>query len=277
MPRSVSSESTASPSSTSTRKRLFSRATNLFSLSGKPGPLLDTNPPPVARPPKRETRKSLSAIKTTFQAAGTPLTLLRRLSTSNAHLKPHTRDDNIPPLPKVKVKRGRGRSHSVQVGRPPSMARSRSAPGAPSLNQSSISPTLVMSDDTSHKSVDEPSGTTTVPHDVDVPVDLQTGVTMTKVSAKESRKVTVRIDPDLGQIFYQSRRARISESLPPFHTLHSRGSPGDLPPRLTPCPTAVTLTNRLTCPFSPDRKHQRTPFRVRCALLPRAVRSRSGD
>ncbi|KAF9652259.1 PLC-like phosphodiesterase [Thelephora ganbajun] len=32
---------------------------------------------------------------------------------------------------------------------------------------------------------------------------------MTKASAKESKKVTVRIDADLGQIFYQSRRTRI--------------------------------------------------------------------
>jgi len=79
-----------------------------------------------------------------------------------------------------------------------------------------------MSDDASHKSVAESNGTITVAHDVDVPIELQTGVILTKVSAKESKKVTVRIDPDLGQIFYQSRRATISESLSPFHALRGR-------------------------------------------------------
>lgn len=73
-----------------------------------------------------------------------------------------------------------------------------------------------MSDIASHKSVAESSGTFTLPQDVNVPLDLQTGVTMTKVSAKENKKVTVRIDADMGQIFYQSRRARISECPPPF-------------------------------------------------------------
>lgn len=69
-----------------------------------------------------------------------------------------------------------------------------------------------MSDNASYTSAAESHGVIIVPHDVHVPIDLQTGVTMTKVSAKECKKVTVRIDPDLGQIFYQSRRARISES-----------------------------------------------------------------
>jgi len=231
MPRSVSSESTAPSSPSSSRKRLFTRAANLLSPNGKPGPLLDTNPPSVVRPPHREARRSLSTIKTKFRATGTPLKLLRRLSTSNAHLKSHMMGDATPPLSKVKAKRGRrGRSYSMHVGRPPSTARSHSAPGAPSPSQSRASLTLAMSDTISHKSTAESSGTTTVPHDVDVPVDLQAGISMTKVSAKESKKVTVRIDPDLGQIFYQSRRARISESLPLFHTLHSCALFGDLSP-----------------------------------------------
>jgi hypothetical protein len=96
-----------------------------------------------------------------------------------------------------------------------------------------------MSDSASHKSAAESQGTITVPHDVDVPIDLQTGTTMTKVSAKESKKVTVRIDPDLGQIFYQSRRVSISESLPLFLTLQSCGSSGDQSPSWILSSTAV--------------------------------------
>lgn len=80
-----------------------------------------------------------------------------------------------------------------------------------------------MSDNASHEPAAESNGFTAVPHDVHVPVDLQTGVTVTKVSAKENKKVIVRIDADLGQIFYQSRRTRISKPLPLFHALHSHG------------------------------------------------------
>ena len=74
MPRSISSEQAAPSSPSSSRKRLFARA-NHFSSNGKPGPLVDNNPPPVVRPPYREAKKSLSAIKTKLQVIGTPLKL----------------------------------------------------------------------------------------------------------------------------------------------------------------------------------------------------------
>lgn len=240
MPRSVSSGSTSPSTPTSSHKRLFTRAANFLSPNGKPGPLLETNPPSVTRPSHKESKKSLSAIKTKLQSAGAPLKLLRRLSTSNAHLKPRTKDDTTPPLSKVKVKRGRGRSHSMYAGRSPSILRSHSAPGAPNLSQSRVSPTIAMSDSASHKSIADSNGTTAVLHDVDVPIDLQTGITMTKVSDKERKKVTVRLDPDLGQIFYQSRRARISESLILFYNLQTRRPSGDPPTSWIPNPTVVT-------------------------------------
>ena len=69
---------------------------------------------------------------------------------------------------------------------------------------------------------------TTLLHGVHVPIDLQTGVTVTKVSAKKNKKVTIRLDADLGQIFYQSRRARISKSLRLLCTLPTRGPSSDL-------------------------------------------------
>jgi hypothetical protein len=226
MLRSNSSDSTVASSPSSTRKRLFARVCNPLSSNSKPGPLLDTNPPPVARPSLDDTKKSFGAIKTTIKAAGTPLKLLRRLSNPTGQ-KPHVPHDDTPALSKIKVKRGRGRSYPFQVVRPPSMSRSHSAPGpaASNLSQSSISQTLPMSDSASRKSVAESNSTCTLFQDVHVPIDLQTGVVVTKVSAKESKKVTVRIDADLGQIFYQSRRARISESLTPFHVLRVMDRP----------------------------------------------------
>lgn len=211
------SDSTTSPSST--RKRLFTRASNPLSTNSKSGPLLDVNPLPVIRLSldESEPKKSFRSIKTKFQAAGTPLKLLRRLSNSSGQPKPRIARDGTPSLSKVKVKRGRGRSYSLHAERPPSILRSLSAPGAPpNLSQSSISQTLSMSNSSYCASVTDSDVTSTLFQDVQVPIDLQTGVTVTKVSQKESKKVTVRIDADLGQIFYQSRRARISESLTLF-------------------------------------------------------------
>lgn len=231
MLRSSSSDPTATTLPPVTRKRLFPRVYNPLSSNVKPGPLLDVNPPPVVRPPLDNSRKSrVGTIKTKFQSAGTPLKLLRRLSASGGRYKSHRKHGSISPSSKVRMKLEHGRSYSVQLRRPPSLVRSRSAPDAASLRQTSISPTLSMSDGASNTSATE----STLLQDVNVPNDLQTGTTLTKVSAKESKKVTVRIDADLGQIFYQSRRARISESLPLFRTLHSHRSHSDLSCSYTP-------------------------------------------
>ena len=190
------------------RKRLFPRVSNPLSSNGKPGPLLGKTPPPIARPPLSKTGKSrVRAIKTKFQSAGTPLKLLRRFSVTNGRDKPHITHGDTPPLSKLKPKPRRGRNHSLQLARPPSLVWSHSAPDAASLGVPSISPTLPMSDGASHTSATE----STLLQDINVPVDLQTGIAMTKVSAKENKRVTVRIDADLGQILYQSRRARTSE------------------------------------------------------------------
>ena len=77
----------------------------------------------------------------------------------------------------------------------------------------SVSPNPRVSDGNSQTSATASSATTTLLHDVHVPIELQTGVTVTKVSAKKNIKVTIRLDADLGQIFYLSRRAKISKSL----------------------------------------------------------------
>lgn len=239
MNRSTSSDSSTTSSPSLIRKRLFARVPNPLSSNAKPGPLLDTNPPPAVQPSHNKRTKSLRAIKTKIQAASTPLKILRRLSNSDGRDEPHIAQDDMPPLSKVKPRRGRGRSYSLQLGRPPSLAWSRSAPDA-SISQSSISQTLPMSDGASLTSATDSHAASTLFQDAEVPIDLQTGVVMTKVSAKESKKVTVRIDADLGQIFYQSRRARISESLPSFNTLLSHILPIDLFSPPISCSTVAT-------------------------------------
>ena len=270
MLRSPSSDPSTPTLPPLTRKRLFPRVPNPLSSNGKPGPLLDANPPPVVRPSPSETKKSrVGAIKTRFQSAGAPLKLLRRFSASNGRDKPHITFCDTPPSSKAKAKPGLGRSHSLQLSRPPSLARSLSAPDAANLRQSSISPTLSMSDSDSHSSASD--STSTLLQDVHFPIalDLQTGITLTKVSAKESKKVTVRIDADLGQIFYQSRRTRISESpssvsYPPQSWIPWRSLPFNAPPqrlRLTNSPRlSVQIENIKELRSGSDARYYRQQF-----------------
>lgn len=52
--------------------------------------------------------------------------------------------------------------------------------------------------------------------DVPVPMILQHGVQMIKVSAKKQKRIWFRIDPDEGQIIWQGKKLRISEYLKHF-------------------------------------------------------------
>jgi phosphatidylinositol phospholipase C delta len=56
-----------------------------------------------------------------------------------------------------------------------------------------------------------PSGsvTETGMGDVTVPQLLQQGTPMTKVSAKERKRAVFRLDPDIGQIIWESKKHRI--------------------------------------------------------------------
>lgn len=49
--------------------------------------------------------------------------------------------------------------------------------------------------------------------DVTVPRLLQQGTPMTKVSAKERKRAVFRLDPDIGQIIWESKKHRISTRL----------------------------------------------------------------
>jgi phosphatidylinositol phospholipase C delta len=57
------------------------------------------------------------------------------------------------------------------------------------------------------------SGTETVVGDVTVPQLLQQGTPMTKVSAKDRKRAVFRLDPDIGQIIWESKKHRISMSM----------------------------------------------------------------
>jgi hypothetical protein len=49
--------------------------------------------------------------------------------------------------------------------------------------------------------------------DVTVPAVLQSGTPMIKVSGRKQKNVVVRLDPDQGQIIWESKKHRISASL----------------------------------------------------------------
>ena len=49
--------------------------------------------------------------------------------------------------------------------------------------------------------------------DVKVPLLLQQGTPMTKVSAKKRKMVTVRIDADEGYVLWESKKSGVSECL----------------------------------------------------------------
>jgi len=51
---------------------------------------------------------------------------------------------------------------------------------------------------------------------VDVPSELLSGTMMTKVSIKRQKRFMFRLDPDVGQIMYVSKKVKIS-TLPSFH------------------------------------------------------------
>jgi phosphatidylinositol phospholipase C, delta len=80
--------------------------------------------------------------------------------------------------------------------------------------------------------------------DVTVPQLLQQGTPMTKVSAKQRKRAVFRLDPDIGQIIWESKKHRISK----------------------PILCHFTLVNQSLT--SPHREYQGTPFRRRRAVLP---------
>ena len=47
--------------------------------------------------------------------------------------------------------------------------------------------------------------------DVKVPLLLQEGVPLTKISAKKKKTVLFRLDPDQGYVFWESKKSGLSE------------------------------------------------------------------
>lgn len=87
--------------------------------------------------------------------------------------------------------------------------------------------------------------------DVTVPQLLQEGTPMTKVSAKQRKRAVFRLDPDIGQIIWESKKHGISMF------------------------QYFSFASTKQSYISSNREHQRTTLRPRRALLPRAIPARS--
>ena len=95
------------------------------------------------------------------------------------------------------------------------------------------------------------SSTSPAVGDIRVPLLLQQGTPMTKVSLKRHKKFVFRLDADLGQIVWESKQLKISWFLPFFILFY-------------------WIANILLF-YSSYWKYQRNPFRRRSSLLSTAI------
>jgi phosphatidylinositol phospholipase C delta len=185
--------------------RLLRRAANILSSNGQPIPALQED---IIFENDRTVSRSIGgSIRRRFQRAGNSI---RRLSSSSS-------STSIPTINR------HYRSQSEVVRPRPDVPRSSSAPDKYSLDHYRPSVISQMSSEcsTPHNELVSPSSlSSSNALDFTIPPLLALGTPMTKVSAKKQKKIIVRLDPDLGQISYESKKPWISEFyfLPPLST-----------------------------------------------------------
>jgi hypothetical protein len=107
------------------------------------------------------------------------------------------------------------RSQSEVLGTRPEVLRSKSTTDKYSLDlpedRHSPLPRIQMPGSSTHPEAVSLSPDASSP-DFTVPQPLVLGTLMTKVSPKKQKKIIVKLDPDLGQILYESKKNRISKS-----------------------------------------------------------------
>lgn len=181
-------------------RRLLRRASNLLTSNGHLSPKVkqfidDRSPSPLKSPNKL---KLSTSIKRKFKEVKDGALFRSRSSTE---VKPHSVsvvNVNSVSTPTQQVPRlsldSKMQSISLTKDRLPSV------PDAPNVQPRPLT------------EAPEASVTETGMGDVTVPQLLQQGTPMTKVSAKERKRAVFRLDPDIGQIIWESKKHRISES-----------------------------------------------------------------
>lgn len=178
-------------------RRLLRRAANVLKSNGQPIPALQEDTVYDPDQPAKLQRSISGSIKRGFQSASKSL---RRLSSTSSSTP-------TPPLQR------HHRSQSGVVDTRPDVARSKSAPGKYSLDhyRSALTSPNMSECSTPHNEFASPQQEHSKALDFTVPPLLALGTPMTKVSAKRQKKILVRLDPDLGQIVYESKKQRISK------------------------------------------------------------------
>jgi phosphatidylinositol phospholipase C, delta len=193
-------------------RRILHRATNLLTSSGQPAipDLAFANEEVQSAPPsnrrfsfRQKFQEVKDASKTLTARSKAPTVILKPLETEHKSSSTGSRRDL------------RSYSQSVFGSRPmtssTSQRRSFDTSPTPSRHLSLSAPTMSASpisqtDSSSSESV----------ADVAVPELLQTGTPMTKVSTSKHKKYVFRIDPDQGQIVYDSKVQKVGMLSPSF-------------------------------------------------------------
>lgn len=172
-------------------RRILQRAGNLLTSTGQPACKeleLGSDDLPIVSSPVSLGRKKLGAsIRRKFKEVKNVSMALGRsksvsLSMTNGGMAADDGQGNA-----------RSLSHPTPTPTPPRLKHANTAPAA-----------IVMDDDNDAETAPLPAA------DVTVPQLLQQGTPMTKVSSKKHTRAVFRLDPDLGQIIWESKQHRIS-------------------------------------------------------------------
>jgi len=193
------------PPPPSVPKRILRRAANLLTSNGIPGSKGDS----WLADPKRGDNKLGASIKRKFKKVKDASKSFGRSRSLSISVGPLNLEDEA-----LQKRKGHARSQSDVHGTRPALVLSN---GAPVIKRSSTQPQLPSVPERTAPAVAEPTPVIVKPHDepssiadVSVPQLLQQGTPMTKVSNKKSKKVVFRLDPDQGQIVWESQSQKIS-------------------------------------------------------------------
>lgn len=183
----------STPSPPPPRQRFLRRAANILSSNGQPIPSLRVT---LGEPDRLERSRENSggigeSIKQTFRS-------LRRLSSSGRSASTHNG-------------KGHERSQSEAFDTRPAVLRSKSTTDKYNLDNDRLAPIRPLTQMTSSSTQAEAVllSPDILSPDFTAPPILVLGTPMTKVSPKKQKKIVVKLDPDLGQISYESKKNRI--------------------------------------------------------------------
>jgi phosphatidylinositol phospholipase C, delta len=229
-------------------RRVLRRAANLLTSSGQPAipDLAFVNDDVQSAPPsnrrfslRQKFQEVKDASKTLTARSKAPTVILKPLEIEHKPSSTASRRDLRPYSQSVFGSRpmtsSTSQRHSLDTS--PAPSRRLSLP-APTMSTPSTSRTDLSS---SSESV----------ADITVPELLQTGTPMTKVSTSKHKKYVFRIDPDQGQIVYESKVQKAGMSSPPLYLASAD---------IVHCQVPIEAIKEMR--FGPDARYDREQFQL---------------